>query len=245
MIRALLLLSAACAALAQAPLAFDAASIRPSDTPQGRGLLSLREDINTTPSTLSMKNVLLVTAIRWAYKLNVYEISAPQSSDRYDIVAKAASPATEDQLRLMLQGLLADRFKLQFHRQSKEISAFVLAPGREPMKVQRAEGGGEGSMTGAGLIFQGHKMPLSRLADIVGSAIKMPVFDQTGLEGYYDFTLDLRPYLTGRQPGDPPIDLTDIATSALRDELGIKLESRKVQMDILVVDHAEKTPSEN
>jgi uncharacterized protein (TIGR03435 family) len=239
---AMLTAACVCTALAQPGPVFDAASIRPSDTPAGKGLASLREDITISPGGLNMKNVTLITAVRWAYKLAVYEISAPDSlnNDRYDIVAKSAGPATEDQLRLMLRALLTERCMLAFHRQPKELSAFVLAQGKDPVKLQSGEGGGEGSMTGAGLVFQGHKMPLSRLADIVSSAIKLPVLDKTGLDGVYDFTLDLRPYLAARQAGDGPLDITDIATSALKDELGIRLESRKVQMDVLVVDRAEK-----
>jgi uncharacterized protein (TIGR03435 family) len=235
------------AALVMTGQAFDVASIRPSQTPQGKGLPSLREDINTSPGTLRMQNVTLTTTIRWAYKLNVYEVTGPDwlSNSRYDITAKADTAASEDQLRVMLRALLAERFKLLFHRQPKELSAFVFVIGKDVSKLHPAKGGGEGSMTGAALVFEGHKMPLSRLADIVSSALKMPVLDKTGLEGYYDFKLDLRPYITPPQPGDPPLDLTDIATSALRDQLGIKLESRKVTLEVLVVDSAERTPTED
>jgi uncharacterized protein (TIGR03435 family) len=244
------------------PPTFDVASIRPSATPQGKGLPSLREDINTSPDTLTMRNVTLTTAIRYAYKLSVYEISgtAGLTDARYDIVAKAAAPAAapipEDQLRLMLQALLAERFKLAFHRQAQDISGYALVVGKNgPKLTAAAEGGGEGTMTGAALVFEGHKMPLSRLADIVSGALRVPVIDQTGLPGFYDFKLDLRPYVTARQPGDPPLvnrdtpgmqdALVDVAISALQDELGLRLEQRKVRLDVLVVDHAEKTPTEN
>jgi len=100
-------------------------------------------------------------------------------------------------------------------------------------------------MTGAALVFEGHKMPLSRLADIVSGALKMPVRDMTMLDGFYDFKLDLRPWLLDRQPGDPPLDLPGIAMSALDAQLGLRLEARKIQVDVLNVDHAEKTPTEN
>jgi uncharacterized protein (TIGR03435 family) len=240
-----------------APPAFDVASIRPSQTPQGKGLPSLREDIDTSPDTLTMRNVTLPTAIRWAYKLNPYEISAPAdlAIARYDITAKAAAQAPEDQLRLMLQALLKERFKLEFHRQAQDLPGFALVTGKTAPKLTAAEGGGEGSMTGGGLMFEGHKMPLSRLADIVSGALRAPVLDQTGLAGFYDFKLDLRPYVTARQPGDAPLvnrdtpgmqdALVDIAISALQDELGLKLEQRKVRLDVLVVDHVEKSPSDN
>jgi uncharacterized protein (TIGR03435 family) len=226
---------------------FEVASIRPSQTPPGRGLPSLREDINTGPGSLSMRNVTLPTCIRWAYKLNVYEIKAPDalSAARYDITAKAEAAAAEEQLRLMLQTLLAERFQLVFHRQNMDVPGYVIVAGKNGAKLTAVEGGGEGGMTGAALVFEGHRMPLSRLADIVSSTLKSPVLDRTDLPGYYDFKLDLRPYLTSRQPGDPPLDLVDVAMSALEDELGLKLVQRKLQLDVLVVDRAAKTPSGN
>jgi uncharacterized protein (TIGR03435 family) len=239
------------------PPAFEVASIRPSQTPQGRGLPSLREDINTSAGTLVMRNVTLTTTIRWAYKLSSFEISGPPDlgGARYDITAKPAAPAVEDQLRLMLQTLLADRFKLTFHRQAQDIAGYAIVAGKNGPKLTAAEGGGEGSMTGAGLVFEGHKMPLTRLADIVSGALKAPVLDKTGLPGTYDFKLDLRPYLLNRESADVPgvnrdtpgmtDALVDVATSALQDELGLRLEGRKVRLEILVVDHAEKSPSEN
>src|ERR1700691_5098076 len=105
---------------------FEVASIKVSQTPAGRGLASLREDINTDPARLTMANVSLNTPIRWPYKLGVYEVSGPDwtLSTRFDITAKASSPVPEDQLRLMLQSLLKDRFKLEVHRQVKDISGY-------------------------------------------------------------------------------------------------------------------------
>ena len=237
-----------------APQAFEVASIRPSQTPQGKGLPSLREDIVATPGSLVLRNVTLTSCIRWAYKLNAFEIAPVDGEPRYDITAKAPAAASEDQMRVMLQSLLTDRFKLAFHKQTKETPGYVLVKGKGPVKLTPSEGGGEGSMTGAGVVFEGHKMPLSRLADIVASALRTPVVDMTGLDGHFDFKLDLRPYVVQRQADAPAVSrdapgmtdaLVDMATSALQDELGLRLEARKVQLEVLVVDHAEKTPSEN
>lgn len=227
---------------------FDVASIRPSQTPPGRGLASLREDIKTEPARLTMSNVTLNTATRWAYKLGPYEISGPEwiSSDRYDILATAGGPVSEDQLRAMLQTLLAERFKLAAHRQQKDVSGYALAMGKKTPKLTEITegGGGEGAMTGAGLVFEGHKMPLSRLADILVGVLKMPVRNMTGLDGKYDFKLDLRPYLLNRQPGDPPLDLASIAITAIDEQLGLRLEARKLSVNMLMVDRAEK-PGDN
>ncbi len=235
--------------IAQTAPRFDVASIKPSQTPQGRGLPSLREDINTTPGNLTMRNVTLAASIRWAYHLNPYQISGPDSisTDRFDIAAKAGSPAPESQLRLMLQSLLRDRFKLTFHRQMKELSGYALVPGKGPNKLHAIQGeaGGEGSMVGGGLIFEGHQMPMSRLADILSGVMRAPVLDMTGLDGHYDFKLDMRPYITPAQPGDPPMDLMGIAIAAVQSELGLKLESRKANLEVVVVDRAEKVPTEN
>lgn len=229
---------------------FDVASIKPSTTPQGQGLRSLREDITTGPDRLTMVNVNLNTAVRWAYKLGVYEISAPDwmTGERFDFTAKAANPVPEDQLRAMLQTLLKQRFKLEVHRESKEVSGYALVPGKGAPKVTKVDdiGGGEGAMTGAGLVFEGHKMPLSRLSDILASALKTPVRDMTGLEGNYDFKLDMRPYLAQLQPAaGGGLDLVGIAIPALQEQLGLKLESRKFPIEVLVVDRMEKAPSEN
>ena len=193
-----------------------------------------------------MTNVTLSIAARWAYKLGVYEISGPEwiSTVRFDIVAKPASPVPEEQLRVMLQSLLKERFKLVAHRESRRLSGYALVVGKNGTKLKPVEGGGEGNMTGAALMFEGRKMPLSRLADIIASALKTPVRDMTMLEGFYDFKVDLRPYLTGLQPGEP-LDLVSVATSALEAELGLRLEGRKFPTDVLVVDRAEKTPTEN
>jgi uncharacterized protein (TIGR03435 family) len=233
---------------------FEVASIRPSQTPQGKGLPSLREDIVATPGSLVLRNVTLTSSIRWAYKLSAFEIAPVDGEPRYDITAKAPSTASEDQMRVMLQALLTERFKLAFHRQTKELSGYALVKGKGAVKLTPSEGGGEGSMNGAGLVFEGHKMPLSRLADIVAGALRTPVVDMTGLDGHFDFKLDLRPYLVQRQADAPAVNrdspgmtdaLVDVATSALQDELGLRLEGRKIQLEVLVVDHAEKTPSEN
>lgn len=241
----------AAAALGQQPAPrFDVASIRPAQTPEGRAPLArLREDINTTPGNLTMRNVTLETCIRWAYRLNPYQVSGQDrlSTERFDVLAKAADAASESQLRVMLQALLADRFKLAFHRQTKELAGYALVQGKGSNKLHAVEGenGGDGSMTGNALMFEGHQMPVSRLADILSAALKVPVLDMTGLDGHYDFKLDMRPYITPPQPGDPPLDITGIAIAAVQSELGLKLESHKANLEVLVVDQAERTPTEN
>jgi hypothetical protein len=128
----------------------------------------------------------------------------------------------------MLQKVLSDRFKLAVHQQSKELSGFVLMTGKGAPKLKAVEGTGEGNMTGAALSFEGHAMTMSRLANILDAGLKIPVIDNTGLDGHYDVKLDMRPYLTARQPGDLPLDLMGISDTAVQEQLGLKLEARKM-----------------
>ena len=93
-------------------------------------------------------------------------------------------------------------------------------------------------MTGAGLVLEGHKVPPSRPADILVGVLKMPVRNTTGLDGNYDFKLDMRFYLLNRQPGDPPIDLASIAITAIEEQLGLRLEARKLSVNMLMVDRS-------
>jgi uncharacterized protein (TIGR03435 family) len=74
--------------------------------------------------------------------------------------------------------------------------------------------------------------------------LQTPVVDKTGLSGRYDFTVDLSSYLADTKPGEQP-DMTGIMVSALREQLGLNLESRKERVEILVIDHAEKEPDAN
>src|SRR5450432_3551171 len=104
---------------------FSAASIKPS----AEGVQFERDGkTETSPGTLRMKDVTVATCIKWAYGVQDSQISGPPrlQSEHYDIVAKADDPVAEDQLKLMLRTLLADRFRLSFHRESKELRSSVL-----------------------------------------------------------------------------------------------------------------------
>src|SRR5262245_27511500 len=103
---------------------FEVASVKPA-APRTEG--SRRESIEVGPGSLTLRNIRLSSCIKWAYRVFEYQIAGPGwlTTERFDIVAKAEGPAEEQELRLMLRGLLAERFKLAFHRQTKEMSAYV------------------------------------------------------------------------------------------------------------------------
>ena len=127
-ISTLILLAIAPASLAFAQPAFEVASVKPNPNAKAGGEGSARETIDSAPGSLTMRNVSLRSCVRWAYGLRDYQLTAPASTaaERYDIVAKATGPAPVNQLRLMLQTLLAERFQLALHRESRELPVFAL-----------------------------------------------------------------------------------------------------------------------
>jgi len=245
-----------------APPAFDVASVKASDMAPGRegggrgfggrgfGGLGGRGNIQVAPDTLTMRNVTLKNAIRWAYQVTEYQVSGPDwlDSARFNIVAKSASPANEDQLQLMMQALLADRFKLALHRQTKEFQVYVLAPGKNGTKLQESRGEGESNIQPQldRMSVSVQRTPISQMIDLLTPVLGAPVIDMTGLKGRYDITVNLAKYMADMQPGGgAPADPLSLVIAALEGELGLKLESRKIPLDQLVIDHAEKIPTEN
>jgi uncharacterized protein (TIGR03435 family) len=231
---------------AQEPAAvkFEVASVRrvhdgppPGDIPR---------NLDTSPGHLTMRNVPLRHALIWAYDLKDYQISGPEwikGDERYDIVAKAAKPVPERQVRLMLQTLLTERFQLRLHREPKEFSVYVLTTGKGAPKVKEAADDTPPSLSSgpAGVSF--HKQPISRFTFMLTRRTDRPVLDATGLTGLYDFTIDLSGLgFAGRPPEDP--SAPSVFTTVQRD-LNLKLESRKEPIDMLVIDSANKIPIEN
>jgi uncharacterized protein (TIGR03435 family) len=154
----------------------------------------------------------------------------------------------EDQIRLMLQTLLADRFKLTLHRQTKVFQAYLLTIGKNGPKFQESKSEGPSSIeprkdTMSVVIG---RTPLSQLTDVLSKVLQTPVIDMTGLTGRYDITLNLAKYLGDLQPsGGGPPDIVGILLAGVQEELGLKLESKKTPLDLIVIDSAEKIPAEN
>ena len=113
-------------------------------------------------------------------------------SDRFDIVAKAdetAGEVTKEEWGPMVQALLEDRFKLELHRETKEVTVFSLIVGKTPPKLQPAkEGEQKGMMRGDRGQMNFQAMPLSGLVNTLSNILHTPVVDGTGLEGSFDFT---------------------------------------------------------
>ena len=225
--------------------AFDVASIKPNNEVSGSDGPARLVGIHVAPGTLTMRKVSLMDCIRWSFQLSAGQVSGPSwlGGPRFDIVAKAAGPAQEAQLRVMLQTLLADRFKMTFHRESKQLTVYNLLEAKGGVKCKSAEGEGEvlvaPSQPGMATI---QRATFAQAADFLSDLFQQPVVDRTGLKGRYNCTMDFRSYVpeSGQQ-----VDPIGLIVAALREQFGLKVEARKTVLDVVVVDHMEKAPTQN
>jgi len=239
---------------------FDVASVKarqsgqPGEPGRGGGRVGRSDNIQVSPGTVTMRNVSLKTSIRWAWHVSEFQVSGPDwlDSERYEIAGKAAGPATEEQLRLMMQALLRERFKLALHRQTKELAAYVLVVGKNGPKVQESKTEGESSIdvNQRQLSVTVQRTPVTQLIELMSNALRAPVIDNTGLKGRYDLTLNVAKYAAdlaaqGKSIDSAPVDPAALISMILQEELGLKLEARKMPLELVIIDHAEKVPVEN
>lgn len=245
-------------------LAFEVASIKPAD-PDARGVR-----IQFTPGGgLSAMNVRPRQLIELAYDVQSFQISGGPgwlNSQGFDIIAKAPqspeAPAKErqmteahrEQFRQRVQALLGERFQLVIRRDTKEMPVYALVVAKNGPRLKESTGEGTGIRAGRGEI-SGDKVAIAMLARILASRVGRPVLDRTGLKGNYDFKLEWTPDLgEGSAKAGGPLDKGEGASAAdpsgpsiftaLQEQLGLKLESTKGPVEIIVIERAEK-PTEN
>lgn len=223
--------------------AFDAASIKPGDPS------SLQRRIRVSPGgRLDAQNVSLRRLIEEAYQLQPFQLSGGprwMDSAAFTVTARGDDSASTDRTRLMLQSLLADRFQLAIHRETKEQSLSVLmVKDKGKLKLQTAKEAGryavdtQSSGRGAAtnhVVFRNTSM--ARLADELAKEMGHMVEDQTGLTGEFDFELE-----ASRDENEPNPFV--VAYAPALSQVGLKLETRKGPVDFIVVDRAER-PSPN
>jgi uncharacterized protein (TIGR03435 family) len=229
--------------------AFDVASVKQNTVGINEGPGHGPESVDRTPTSLTMQNVRLNSALKWAYQLQDYQISGPAwlKSDRYDIFAKMETPVPEEELRRRLRNLLADRFKLKCHRETKILPAFALVVAKDGPKLEKAAGG-ESRITPVGKPQPGFTLDvvntsISQLADRISGSMGGAVVDMTGLKDRYNFTLDISRYIPGGSLN--PEDMPGILSQAVQEQLGLKLTPKKLPMEILVIDRVEQVPTAN
>jgi uncharacterized protein (TIGR03435 family) len=223
--------------------AFEAASIKPNTS------LSGHSSSHITNGEVFMRNVSLKGCIQMAYHIAEGRLAGPDwlSTTSFDIVAKPPAGSPKDQYREMMQALLADRFKLAIHHESKMLPAFALLVGKNGPRMQPGEAGGphvdveNNKMTARG-------MTMANLAETLSRHLDRPVVDKTGLNGFFDLQLEWSPE---EKPADEksaaaaPLPPGPTIFTAVQQQLGLKLEAQKLPIDVIVVDHMERVPTEN
>ncbi|MGA3236202.1 MAG: TIGR03435 family protein [Bryobacteraceae bacterium] len=249
------------------PLTYEVASIKPSANYDGRTLIQIQPGggLRTTGATLRF----LVTL---AYDVRPFQVSGGPGwidSDRFDIVGKpergaASVNATDDlrdqtdsqsktaqeQMRSRLRALLADRFQLVIHRETKEGAVYALVVGKNGAKLKPADGkeesGFRGLRIGTGQLT-GSVATLEMLVTALSNQLGRPGLDRTGLKGNFDFKLEWTPDATqsavadggaAPDPGGPSL------FTAIQEQLGLRLESQKGPVETIVIDRVER-PLEN
>jgi uncharacterized protein (TIGR03435 family) len=236
------------ASRAQSQESFDVASVKLNKTGGRGGYPGLAPGGQRFTAT----NLPLFALIMLAYNVTPRQISGVPSSfntEGYDIEAKSDRPLKQEQALGMLQTLLADRFKLTVHRETREQAIYALVVGKGGPKLHESPGESTPDIqkTGGGFVYK--NTPMSVLTLILSQSLGRTVVDKTGLSGRYDFSLEYardrvgRGVLEGREPAPDTDGLPSIFT-AVREQLGLKLEPEKGPVEFIIVDHAEK-PSAN
>jgi uncharacterized protein (TIGR03435 family) len=277
-------------ALAQAPAPpaqFEVAAIKPSSGPQrGRAEIATPLGCRGGPGTpdpgrMSCREALGYFVMR-AYQLKSYQFTPPDwmRDSWFEIDAKIPAGATQEQMYLMEQNLLAERFKLVVHFDKKEMQVYEMTVGKDGQKFKEwidlppltpgaaasDRASARGPIKAADLrpapdnpiewqtVNGSHsrrgKQSMGELGQYLSVKLERPVIDATGLAGDYDILLDY--VVEPAQPPCPPVctDPPPLAAGptllkAVESQLGLKLESKKGMIDVLVIDHIEKFPTEN
>jgi uncharacterized protein (TIGR03435 family) len=233
---------------------FDACSIKPSPAAQqGRGLTVRGREIVTINTPVSF----LMTFVYGVSAKQIVGAPAWLDSENYDLNGKPAQDGmpNQKQMKIMIQKLLADRFQLKFHREKKELSVYAIQVGKGGLKMTKSQADPTGL---PGLGFSGlgkmnaFNATMADLANLFQTAVlDLPVVDQTGLDGHYDFALNWTADETQfagmgiRVP--PPSDKPDAPPplgTAMLEQLGLKLATTKAPVEVIVIDKVEK-PSAN
>jgi uncharacterized protein (TIGR03435 family) len=233
-------------ALAQAP-AFEVASVK-SHKPAIGAEGGSRESIDSVPGSLTIRNASLASCIKWAFQIKDYQISGPAwlNVEKYDIGAKAAGEARLAEMREMLQTLLADRFRMQSHRETRELPVYALTVVKSGPKLHKAEPDGHTDMKGenGSFVFRGTSM--QQFAEDLSALrqVDRPVLDRTGIPGVFDFSLKFADSALEMKRAAVEGDGPSIFT-VVQEQLGLKLEAQKGPIEMLVIDRMEKAPGEN
>jgi uncharacterized protein (TIGR03435 family) len=243
-----------CQDLAKAPT-YEVASITPCKpgTPEPPGEHAGMVQFTAPGGRFKANATTLKFLLEWAYDIQPSQHSSGPSwvdSDRYDVVAKAEGNATDEQHKVMLRNLLAERFQLKFHVEKKKLPVMVISVGKTEPKLCPPKETEIHSIRivpqndAEGKTFSYHvvatRFSLAQLTDTFARALGRAFVNETGLNGEFDFTLDLTPDEHTPNPLDP-----SLLIGAMRQQLGLILKSQDAMVDYFVIDSAERVAAGN
>jgi len=260
-----LVLLMCCFAAAQT---FEVASVKPASPYKGGPI-----HIGTTggpgtddPTRLTFSNATLTMVLQRAFDLRDTEkINGPGwlNVDMYDIAATLPPSATKDQMRTMLQNLLAERFHMVWHREKQSLPAYVLVARKGRVRLAAPKDSSsrashkENTLPGIRTITCGN-CTVGEFVTMLGNPEGRFVFDETGLTGTYDFALTYEPVYDCKgctlggpdgaspPPLPPPLDQAPpVLSVALDQQLGLKLEKKQMPLDVIVIDRVDRVPVQN
>ena len=231
-------------------LEFDVATVKLSPPPSGNSI-----NINlggTRNGRLDLANATLSDCVKFAYGIvSDAQLAGPdwmngQGVPRFDIVGQAPADTPREQLLLMLQTLLADRLKLAVHHEQRNLSHLALVTGKSGPKMREVSVDPTKPARNSGVRghIAGSAMSMQVLATLLSRFERETVVDMTGLNGLFEVNLEWTP---DKDPGavTDAVESRPTLFTAVQEQLGLRLESRKGPVEVLVIDHAEKTPKEN
>jgi uncharacterized protein (TIGR03435 family) len=197
-----------------------------------------------SPDRLVGTNSSMAECLRWAFQIKDYQLIGPawlnDDNASYDIEAKAPAGTTRKEMPELLQALLAERFGLKYHREERMLPSYELVVAKNgPKRMTPATGAdaGHSSTKSIGGHVTATSISMNEWAYQLARYTKMPVFDKTGITGAFNFKLDYEG--DSKEEGQPTL------FTALQEQLGLKLETVKRPVDVIVVDHVERIPSGN
>jgi uncharacterized protein (TIGR03435 family) len=230
-------------------LTFEVASIKPFKPGDGRGGGGIKPMAAGQGYDAVGASVRLMISLM--YRMPIQHVTGGPGwidSDLWDVKAKADKAYSLDDLHTMFQNLLADEFKLRFHKEVKQGPVYALTVDKSGsrMAINTSPQDFEIPIKGGPGGFAGKRVPMEYLCYFLGQVLRnddRQVIDRTGLAGFYDFTLAFLPDLPpGFDKSNLPPELLNRPSvfDALRDQLGLKLEAQKGPVDYYVIDSAEK-----
>jgi uncharacterized protein (TIGR03435 family) len=228
------------AAVTLSAQSFDVASVKPNRNGAPPRTYPRLHNGSFTADNASLKTLLVI-----AYGLIEQRIFGPEwlDTEKYDITAKAPAGIADDQVMPLLQALLKDRFQLHSHFEAREMAAYdmlVAKGGAKLMPFDPAHPPAQPRFAGGSMLVGVGTG--AQIADALARAAGRPVVDKTGLEGRFAWSVSYTPFSSDANAaatGPPDI------LAAVQEQLGLRLEPRKESLQVLVIDHVERVPSEN